>query len=101
MSDLINRDELIVRLNRVKKTYKIDDRVIGTVSGMPAVDAESVRYGQWIRGGANDMHRFDFHCSECNKSFHLGSLATIYDVKREWIHCPNCGAKMDGEKEGV
>jgi 20S proteasome alpha/beta subunit len=56
MSDLINRDELIVRLNRVKKTYKIDDRVIGTVSGMPAVDAESVRYGRWIRGGANDMH---------------------------------------------
>ena len=57
--------------------------------------------GKWIKGGADDMHGFDFHCSKCNKSFHLGSLATIYDVEREWIHCPSCGACMiGGEDDG-
>ena len=61
-------------------------------------DVAEVVHGRWIRGGADDMHGFDFHCSECNKSFHLGSLATVYDVEREWTYCPNCGCKM-GEGE--
>ena len=40
-----------------------------------------------------------FICSNCAKVFGLGSTATIYDVKRVWKYCPNCGAKMDGSKE--
>ena len=37
-----------------------------------------------------------FICSNCAKVFGLGSTATIYDVKRVWKYCPNCGAKMEG-----
>ena len=38
-------------------------------------------------------------CSNCAKGFGLGSTATIYDVKRVWKFCPNCGAKMKGGDE--
>ena len=40
-----------------------------------------------------------FICSNCAKVFGLGSTATIYDVKRVWKYCPNCGAKMSGGEE--
>ena len=40
-----------------------------------------------------------FICSNCAKVFGLGSTATIYDVKRVWKYCPNCGAKMKGGEE--
>lgn len=40
-----------------------------------------------------------FICSNCAKVFGLGSTATIYDVKRVWKYCPNCGAKMKGGAE--
>lgn len=98
MDDLISRSALLEKMSE-RNGWDEYNKGVGAchrlVDFAPAVDAESVRCGRWIRGGANDMHGFDFHCSECNKSFHLGSLATIYDVKREWIHCPNCGAKME------
>ena len=75
--------------------------LVDIMCAIHAADVAEVVRGKWIRGGANDMHGFDFHCSECNKSFHLGSLATIYDVEREWIHCPSCGACMiGGEDDG-
>ena len=40
-----------------------------------------------------------FICSNCAKVFGLGSTATIHDVKRVWNFCPNCIAKMKGEKQ--
>lgn len=56
-----------------------------------SADVEEVRHGKWINDG--DC----FHCSVCNKTYQLGSLQTIYDVRRCWKYCPNCGAKMDKE----
>ena len=52
-------------------------------------DVVEVRHGEWIDDG--DC----FHCSDCGKTYHLGSLQTIYDVKRCWKYCSHCGAKMD------
>ena len=57
----------------------------------PSADVEEVRHGKWINDG--DC----FHCSVCNKTYQLGSLQTIYDVRRCWKYCANCGAKMDKE----
>jgi NADH pyrophosphatase NudC (nudix superfamily) len=54
------------------------------------VEFEEVKHGKWIDDG--DC----FHCSLCNKTYLLGALQTIYDVKRYWRYCANCGAKMDG-----
>ena len=101
MSEYIERETLLKHTIALNNPHELGENVVpvSDIEAAPAADVAEVVHGRWIRGGANDMHGFDFHCSECNKSFHLGSLATIYDVEREWPYCPNCGAKMDKEDE--
>ena len=67
--------------------------VIELVEDQPTAEVEEVRHGEWMKEGCC------FYCSECKKTYGLGSTQTIYDVKRHWLHCPNCGAKMDGGKD--
>lgn len=64
---------------------------------MPAVDAEPVRHGRWVK--ASGMLPPECHdkkrCSVCaNFALHdrLGRV-------RPSNYCPNCGAKMDEEQE--
>lgn len=61
-----------------------------TISLAPTADVVEVKHGEWVDDG--DC----FHCSVCNRTYHLGSLQTIYDVRRCWNYCANCGARMDG-----
>ena len=57
------------------------------------VDAEPVRHGHWIEG--NSFHWYSNSCSCC------GYTRTT-DIKsngwNQWKYCPNCGARMDGER---
>ncbi len=65
----------------------------GTVVICSKEEAEqALKGGEWMKEGCC------FYCSECKKTYGFGSTQTIYDVKRHWLHCPNCGAKMDGAK---
>ena len=70
------------------------------ILGQPAADVVEVRHGKWIKGRKeklyynDDMSGFyDFPvtCSVCK-----------FDITDEGFYetdfCPNCGAKMDGEK---
>lgn len=45
--------------------------------------------GRWI--GVADGFA-EWYCSEC------GVLCEDWDKKPTWKYCPNCGAKMEGEK---
>lgn len=47
----------------------------------PTADVEEVRHGEWIEGKILD------NCSICGEKGFPG-----------WKYCPNCGAKMDGER---
>lgn len=55
----------------------------------PIVDAEPVRHGRWIEVDVGDCC---YRCSEC------GFIRDAYllDIGN---YCPQCGAKMDEEKE--
>jgi len=53
------------------------------VKAQPTADVEPVRHGQWIYIGFEQTYK----CSCCEK---------LYGMKHNY--CPNCGAKMDGEK---
>ena len=57
--------------------------VIGVLDEIDAVDAEHVRHGRWRRHGFADIWR----CTKCGK---YSDCCENY--------CPNCGAKMDGER---
>lgn len=60
------------------------------VKETPTIDAEPIRYGEWIGkpmiGGYSRMR-----CSVCDNVF--------LDNKKKWNYCPNCGARMVNENE--
>lgn len=63
----------------------------------PTADVAPVKHGQWIKD--NDSFQtddyyccyFDHICSECGK--------VVNDRYKLPNYCPNCGAKMDGERK--
>ena len=63
----------------------------------PTIDAEPVRHGEWIlTKERNIWDEFTevLKCSECGK---FASRGQGIEVRHRY--CPNCGAKMDGERE--
>ena len=69
-----------------------------------AGEAETLYNAGYRKQSEGEWEKFEgerFICSNCAKVFELGSTATIYDVKKMWKYCPNCGAKMDGGKHEI
>ena len=69
--------------------------VIADLVDAPTIEAEPVRHGRW-----DDTGRYTFtdgslaiRCTECGAALHLDEWE-----KYHWNYCPNCGAKMDGDK---
>ncbi len=92
---LIDANALIETLSVVAKKMAKSDaqkalmgRVLYIIEHKPTVDAVEVAHGRWIFGTAN--HREYMKCSECLKSQTPTGVFT---------YCPNCGAKMDGERK--
>ena len=102
MSDLISRSALLEKIqfripndrvltDIVDSCVKITRRIIEEA---PAVDAVPVVHGRWIPI-EEELWNLDFpvvvdwKCSACNA---MGN--------EDFNYCPNCGAKMDGEKDG-
>jgi predicted RNA-binding Zn-ribbon protein involved in translation (DUF1610 family) len=95
MNDYINRQALLS-----KKVFceAEDEHIVymDDVLDAPAADVQEVKHGHWIKptGMMPPEHHGHYECSEC----HAWAM-------RDWKHrleltefCPNCGAKMDGDK---
>ena len=73
--------------------YKMFENVI---EEQPTVDAEPVRHGKFV-GTEYDGYAdgypvyYEWECSQCGCVFE--------DEEPTYNYCPNCGAKMDLEKE--
>ena len=97
----INVDALIEKFEKDKFDRCRDDYQSGYNDGMlhaevvadnfPTVDAVPVKHGKWIQRTEyiDDMGFTGCRCSECNYWKPMG----------EWHYCPNCGARMDAERE--
>lgn len=64
--------------------------IIGKIKDAPTVDAVPVGHGRWVFGVDSETGERDLKawtCSECNEKY-------------PWQpnYCPNCGAKMGGER---
>lgn len=92
MSDLISRGKLFNLLAPVQTLGE----AYGIIQGMDTVDAVSVRHGRWetVEDWDGDEH---YMCSECKAEYVLID-GTPRD--NEYLFCPNCGARMDGEDDG-
>ncbi len=68
---------------------KINCLVGEVIDRQPAIEAEPLRYGKWIKKKVDppipNIPEYYYVCSECDKS------GMIHDK-----YCRNCGAKMDG-----
>lgn len=62
---------------------------------IPAADVAEVKHGEWIKVAAyNDGILNTVKCSICGSFQPIGK----WDYT---AYCPDCGAKMDGKKEGA
>lgn len=88
MADYINRKAV---RNELYDADAITMKGVAILNNFPAADVMEVVHGRWIRkphdGNFGVFHLW--HCSECD---------TIR--ARQDPYCGECGAKMDGDKNG-
>lgn len=73
----------------------------------PTVDAVEVVHGHWhiddYDGGEPDGYAafIEVHCSKCGYELgaESGQYGWVYGDPFPLNYCPNCGAKMDGERK--
>lgn len=64
------------------------------IKAIPAADVSPVRLGRWEKYFHSYFGRHQCVCSECkNDDYWKKNFCYGYEK-----YCPNCGAKMDGEK---
>ena len=68
---------------------------------LPAADVVEVRHGEWKQATEPcGWHDVDcVVCSACGESWVLDGDFDFDVVKDFWNYCPNCGARMDGERK--
>lgn len=77
---------------REKGTIQEAIKMVSFPEYTPSADVAPVRHGRWILEREPDGKPYCFHCSVCDDDFHYIGIVTASD------YCPNCGAKMDGDK---
>lgn len=61
----------------------------------PAADVVEAKHGKWIDKPTGSYGRMQSWCSACGKHSGIGGI----ESNRHKPYCPNCGAKMDGERK--
>ena len=91
---------------RAKGTIADAMKMIMHSAYTPTADVAPVRHGYWILLRESEITGFNpefagrdpiggYQCSNCKKE-------AIFDCNDEFVlssYCPNCGARMDGERE--
>lgn len=99
MNDLISRAAACECIGKMIHEYREkgeDDLADGMILArrygikcLPAVDAVPVVHGRWIDENPDDSLDPRMRCSICTG---------VESPLIKWRYCPNCGAKMDGER---
>lgn len=72
----------------VKRILEVDDSIPNAAT---VCDMQEVKRGEWIYADG-DVGYNVYRCSKCGKAIFL-------DEEKIYNYCPNCGAKMDGERK--
>ena len=93
MDEYIKREEIRRAYEKLTRSYVngnpyiADWRFDEMIEKLPAIDVAPVRHGQWIY----DKKAQRPYCSVCKGYFYGATNSPM-------SYCPNCGAKMDGNK---
>lgn len=109
MAEYIEFEATKQSIDRIRSVYhrarnfnavSVIDNVFGEIKEIPAADVTQVVHGKWL----NSYN--DFSCAECDR---CGTIFEVTDnetdeglwnaFKLSYKYCPNCGAKMDEEKD--
>ena len=85
---LIDADALLEKINGLKRTSNWRAAVVVSIINLPTIDP--VKHGRWVYAGSSIEKVYE--CSECGQ-VEFGEEHDDY--------CPNCGARMDGEEDGI
>ena len=86
MPRLIDADKLRTIRSIQSGDFNSIETIQKWIDDAPTVDAEPVKHGEWIPK-ITELGTMIFRCSACQKFSNL-----------HWAYCPQCGAKMDGER---
>ena len=81
---------------------KVQAVAVEDIQNIPAADVAPVRHGYWIRPDVPNTRSYKWQCSECGQIaywLHYGNRGNK-NIICKYSYCPNCGAKMDGDKNG-
>ena len=81
MTDYIKREDVDTYFNNRNAWYNFYE----TLESIPSADVAEVRHSVWRVVSTNPDKEYE--CMRCKKA-----------VEWKYLYCPNCGAKMDGEK---
>ena len=95
---LIDADEAIINFGfEWDDISPTRDEFVEFIKKQPTIEVEPVKHGRWI--GAPICGNDNCRCSECG-SWHNIHVNLRGEIMQKY--CPNCGAKMDGDrKEGA
>ena len=110
MEGLISRESLWEHMNQYASRAAAENitpnwnDAVSLIGSEPEVDAIRVVHGRWnkVHGYATPGGDPVWACSICGKGVHVygvehGSYGS--DVAGgQWVSCPNCGAKMQGDR---
>ena len=68
--------------------------ILAKINKQPTADVVEVRHGEWIDKPTGAYSRMQSWCSACGKHSGIGGI----ESNRHKPYCPNCSARMDGER---
>ena len=71
--------------------------VIKAIDLMPTADVVEVRHGEWQYEQLDEYKFYKVTCPYCG-AYYMGNYDAYHDPD-DFNYCPNCGAKMDGERK--
>ena len=95
---LIDANELVDTIYKSDEMVHSDEwetyEIVDQINRIQTVDAVEVVHGRWER--EHDGARFV--CSNCRLVKVSYEMLSFFISTGRWKYCPNCGAKMDGER---
>lgn len=92
MAEYIERGELFKNLNQFAPEA-FNELINMLIRNQPAADVQEVRHGKWEQCFEDWRKQIEGDkCSVCGFEYYGTSI-------RHYHYCPNCGAKMDKERE--
>ena len=107
--EYIERDEILQKISKMIEYCKKDNKVNGltalfqvgdAIIDCKSADVQEVKHGRWITSEIT-MDSGCTSCSCCHSEYYIGDLQNLEGDNDFVMYCPNCGARMDGDKNAT